>query len=129
MSAPIMPRTPPTSTASSPTIRRAQTGSKVQIFFDFTDARHAAMPVRIAENELGDGLKIAVGCDKRSAGTPHGAHTWLARAALVTPHAKLKCRTLEETAAVMNRSPRAVQGLLDRAKKKMRDAIGRLSLY
>ena len=41
----------------------------------------------------------------------------------------LECRSLEETAAVMNRSPRAVQGLLDRAKKKMRDAIGRLSLY
>ena len=41
----------------------------------------------------------------------------------------LECRSLEETATVMNRSPRAVQGLLDRAKKKMRDAIGRLSLY
>lgn len=41
----------------------------------------------------------------------------------------LEGRSLEETAAIMQRSPRAVQGLLDRAKKKMRDAIGSLSLY
>ncbi len=38
-------------------------------------------------------------------------------------------RSLAETAAVMRRSPRAVQGLIDRAKKKMRAALGRLSLY
>ena len=38
-------------------------------------------------------------------------------------------KSLEETAAIMNRSPRAVQGLVDRAKKKMRAALGRLSLY
>jgi RNA polymerase sigma-70 factor (ECF subfamily) len=38
-------------------------------------------------------------------------------------------KSLPETAAIMNRSPRAVQGLLDRAKKKMRVALGRLSHY
>ena len=38
-------------------------------------------------------------------------------------------KSLQETATVMNRSPRAVQGLVDRAKKKMRAALGRLSLY
>lgn len=41
----------------------------------------------------------------------------------------LQGKSLEETAAVMGCSPRAVQGLLDRAKKKMRSALGRLSLY
>ena len=41
----------------------------------------------------------------------------------------LEGRSLEETAQVMNRGPRAVQGLIDRAKKKMRAALGRLSMY
>ncbi len=41
----------------------------------------------------------------------------------------LEGKSLKETAAIMERSPRAVQGLLDRAKKKMRDVLGRLSLY
>ena len=38
-------------------------------------------------------------------------------------------KSLTETAAVMHRSPRAVQGLVEREKKKMRAALGRLSLY
>lgn len=38
-----------------------------------------------------------------------------------------KC--LDEVAAVTGRSPRAVQGLVDRAKKKMRAGLGRLSIY
>ena len=38
-------------------------------------------------------------------------------------------KSLEEVASAMDRSPRSVQGLVDRAKKKMRDAMGRLSLY
>ena len=38
-------------------------------------------------------------------------------------------KSLAETAREMNRSPRAVQGLIDRAKKKMRAALGRLSKY
>lgn len=38
-------------------------------------------------------------------------------------------KSLEETATIMQRSPRAVQGLVDRAKKKMRDVLDRLSLY
>ena len=33
----------------------------------------------------------------------------------------------EETAREMNRSERSVQGLIDRAKKRMQDALGRLS--
>lgn len=37
--------------------------------------------------------------------------------------------SLEETASIMERSPRAVQGLIDRAREKMRAALGRLSLY
>lgn len=41
----------------------------------------------------------------------------------------LEGRSLTETSGIMNRSPRAVQGLVDRAKKKMRAALGRLSLY
>jgi RNA polymerase sigma-70 factor (ECF subfamily) len=41
----------------------------------------------------------------------------------------LEGRSLEETAEAMNRTPRAVQGLVDRAKKKMRAALVRLSLY
>ena len=36
----------------------------------------------------------------------------------------LEGKSLEETAATMNRSPRAVQGLVDRAKKKMRRRFG-----
>ena len=38
-------------------------------------------------------------------------------------------KSLRETSTMMQRSPRAVQGLLDRAKKKMRNALGSLSLY
>ena len=38
-------------------------------------------------------------------------------------------KSLTETATIMHRSPRAVQGLVDRAKKKMRAALGCLSLY
>lgn len=41
----------------------------------------------------------------------------------------LEGKSLTETATIMSRSPRAVQGLVDRAKKKMRAALGRLSLY
>jgi RNA polymerase sigma-70 factor (ECF subfamily) len=41
----------------------------------------------------------------------------------------LECKSLEETAQLMNRGPRAVQGLIDRAKKKMRAVLGRLSMY
>ena len=41
----------------------------------------------------------------------------------------LECKSLEETAQIMNRGPRAVQGLIDRAKKKMRAVLGRLSMY
>ncbi len=37
--------------------------------------------------------------------------------------------TLQETAEIMGRSPQSVQGLIDRAKKKMRAALGRLSRY
>ena len=37
--------------------------------------------------------------------------------------------SLEETAEIMNRTTGAVRGLLDRAKKKMRDALERASLY
>lgn len=39
----------------------------------------------------------------------------------------LEGKSLAETAAIMRRSPRAVQGIVDRAKKKMRAALGRLS--
>lgn len=38
-------------------------------------------------------------------------------------------KSLQETAVLMNRSQRAVQGLVDRAKKKMRAALGSLSNY
>lgn len=38
-------------------------------------------------------------------------------------------QSLEDVAAVIGRSPRAVQGLIDRAKKKLRAALDRLSLY
>ena len=41
----------------------------------------------------------------------------------------LEGRSLEEVAEAMDRTPRAVQGLIDRAKKKMRADLGRLSLY
>ena len=41
----------------------------------------------------------------------------------------LEGKSLEETATIMNRSPRAIQGLIDRAKKKMRADLGRLSNY
>ncbi len=37
--------------------------------------------------------------------------------------------SLDEVAKIMNRSPRSVQGLVDRAKKVMRQALGRLSKY
>lgn len=40
-----------------------------------------------------------------------------------------KGNSLKETSDSMQRSPRAVQGLLDRAKKKMRDVLGSFSLY
>ena len=38
-------------------------------------------------------------------------------------------KSLAETAADMGCSPRAVQGLVDRARKKMRAALGSFSLY
>ncbi|MCA9211434.1 MAG: sigma-70 family RNA polymerase sigma factor [Planctomycetales bacterium] len=38
-------------------------------------------------------------------------------------------KSLDETAETMDRSPRAVRILVERAKKKMRAALGRLSLY
>ena len=38
-------------------------------------------------------------------------------------------KTLQETAVIMNRTSNSVQGLIDRAKKKMRGALGRLSRY
>jgi RNA polymerase sigma-70 factor (ECF subfamily) len=41
----------------------------------------------------------------------------------------LEGKRLAEVAAVMNRSPRAVQGLIDRAKKQLAAVLGRLSLY
>ena len=41
----------------------------------------------------------------------------------------LEGKSLDETAQLLNRGPRAVQGLIDRAKKKMRAALGRLSMY
>jgi RNA polymerase sigma-70 factor, ECF subfamily len=41
----------------------------------------------------------------------------------------LEGKSLAETAEVMDRTPGAVRGLLDRAKGKMREALGRASLY
>ena len=41
----------------------------------------------------------------------------------------LEGKSLEETATALDCSPRAVQGLVDRAKKKMRAALGHLSNY
>ena len=38
-------------------------------------------------------------------------------------------KSLKASAAIMQRSPRAVQGLVDRAKKKMRDELSKISLY
>jgi RNA polymerase sigma factor (sigma-70 family) len=37
--------------------------------------------------------------------------------------------TVKETAQVMERSPQSVQGLIDRAKRKLRATLGRLSRY
>ncbi len=45
---------------------------------------------------------------------------------------ELRCfagKSLAETASIMQRSPRAIQGLVDRGRKKMRAALGSLSLY
>jgi RNA polymerase sigma-70 factor (ECF subfamily) len=41
----------------------------------------------------------------------------------------LEGKSLDETAELMNRTPRAVQGLVDRAKKRMRAALETLSNY
>lgn len=41
----------------------------------------------------------------------------------------LSGKSLDEAAAIMNRSPRAVQGLIDRAKKKLVAVLGRYSKY
>ena len=41
----------------------------------------------------------------------------------------LEGKGLDETAQMMNRTPRAVQGLVDRAKKRMRAALESLSKY
>jgi RNA polymerase sigma-70 factor (ECF subfamily) len=41
----------------------------------------------------------------------------------------LEGKSLAETAELMDRTPGAVRGLLDRAKDKMREALGRASLY
>jgi RNA polymerase sigma-70 factor (ECF subfamily) len=41
----------------------------------------------------------------------------------------LEGKSLAETAELMARTPAAVRGLLDRAKEKMREALGRASLY
>ena len=41
----------------------------------------------------------------------------------------LKGKSLAETAKVMDRTPDAVRGLLDRAKNRLREALGRASLY
>ncbi len=38
-------------------------------------------------------------------------------------------RTVDETAQLMRRSPGAIRGLIDRAKEKLRAAIGRASQY
>jgi RNA polymerase sigma factor (sigma-70 family) len=38
-------------------------------------------------------------------------------------------KALQETATIMSRSARSVQGLIDRVKKKMRAALGCLSRY
>lgn len=41
----------------------------------------------------------------------------------------LEGHTVDETAEVMGRSPAGVRSLADRAKKQLREAMGRLSLY
>jgi RNA polymerase sigma-70 factor (ECF subfamily) len=41
----------------------------------------------------------------------------------------LEGKSLAETAEAMGRTPGAIRGLLDRAKDKMREALGRASLY
>lgn len=41
----------------------------------------------------------------------------------------LEQKSLGDAARIMQRSPDAVRGLLDRAKKKLRAALGRMSLY
>jgi RNA polymerase sigma-70 factor (ECF subfamily) len=41
----------------------------------------------------------------------------------------LEGKSLDEAAGAMNRSPAAVHGLIDRAKKALRASLGRLSLY
>ena len=41
----------------------------------------------------------------------------------------LQGKSLDETADIMSRTPRAVQGLVDRAKKKMREALETLSNF
>jgi len=41
----------------------------------------------------------------------------------------LEGRSLEETAQTMDRSPAAIRSLADRAKKQLREAMGRLSRY
>ncbi|MHB9048252.1 MAG: sigma-70 family RNA polymerase sigma factor [Pirellulales bacterium] len=41
----------------------------------------------------------------------------------------LEGKSVEETAAIMGRSPGAVRGLADRAKEKIREALGRSSGY
>jgi len=41
----------------------------------------------------------------------------------------LEGKSLDEVAAIMNRSPRAVLGLTDRAKKKLVAVLGRFSKY
>ncbi len=44
-------------------------------------------------------------------------------------NALIQGKSLDEVAKIMNRSPRSVQGLVDRGKKVMRQALGRLSKY
>jgi RNA polymerase sigma-70 factor (ECF subfamily) len=41
----------------------------------------------------------------------------------------IKGMTVKETAQIMERSPQSVQGLIDRAKRKLRATLGRLSRY
>ncbi len=41
----------------------------------------------------------------------------------------LEGKSLDEVASIMNRGPRAVQGLVDRAKKKLAAVLERLSRY
>ena len=40
----------------------------------------------------------------------------------------LEARRLDDVALIMGRSPRAIQGIIDRAKKKLRAALARLSV-